>query len=50
MMTYYDFILRFDDELHSLTAKNGLPIDILADLLKHLIKAIQGAAGELLCY
>lgn len=46
MMTYYDFILRFDDELHSLTAKNGLPIDILADLLKHLIKAIQGAAKE----
>ena len=39
-MEYYDFTLRFDDEDHSLTQRNGLPIDKLADLLLSLSKAV----------
>ena len=40
MMELYDFILRFDNEDHSLTAKNGLAIEKLADLLLSLSKSV----------
>lgn len=39
-MEFYDFTLRFDNEDHSLTAKNGLPIDKLAELLLSLSKSV----------
>lgn len=39
-MEYYDFTLRFDNEDHSLTAKNGLPIEKLAELLLSLSKSV----------
>ena len=39
-MEYYDFTLRFDDEDYSLTQRNGLPVDKLADLLLSLSKAV----------
>lgn len=39
-MEYYDLTLRFDNEDHSLTAKNGLPIDKLAELLLSLGKCV----------
>ena len=37
---YYDFTISFDDSDHSLTAKNGLPIEEVAELLSSLSKAI----------
>lgn len=39
-MEFYDFTLRFDNEDHSLTAKNGLPIEKLAELLLSLSKSV----------
>ena len=39
-MKNYDFILRFDDNNHSLTAKNGLSIKELSELLSSLYEAI----------
>lgn len=45
-MQYYDFTLRFDDEDHSLTAKNGLPINKLAEVLSSLSKAVNLAKDE----
>lgn len=39
-MEYFDFTLRFDDEDHSLSTKNGLPIEKLAELLLSLVKAV----------
>lgn len=39
-MEYFDFTLRFDDEDHSLTSKNGLPVEKLAELLLSLVKAV----------
>ena len=39
-MEYFDFTLRFDDEDHSLTSRNGLPIEKLAELLLSLSKAV----------
>lgn len=39
-MKNYDFILRFDDDKHSLTAKNGLSIKELSELLSSLYDAI----------
>lgn len=39
-MEYFDFTLRFDDEDHTLNAKNGVPIDKLAELLMSLSKAV----------
>ncbi len=39
-MQYFDFTLRFDDENHSLTSKNGLPVEKLAELLLSLAKAV----------
>lgn len=39
-MNYYDFILRFDDDKHSLTAKNGLPISEVSELLASLSRAV----------
>lgn len=45
-MQYYDFTLRFDDEEHSLTAQNGLPIEQLAEVLSSLSKAVNLAKDE----
>lgn len=45
-MQYYDFTLRFDNDEHSLTAKNGLPIDQLAEVLSSLFKAVNLAKDE----
>ena len=39
-MEYFDFTLRFDDEDHSLTSRNGLPIEKLGELLLSLSKAV----------
>jgi hypothetical protein len=39
-MEHYDLTLRFDNEDHSLTAKNGLPIEKLAELLLSLSKCV----------
>ena len=39
-MSGYDFILRFDDDNHSLTAENGIPIDKLSELLLSLSKVV----------
>lgn len=39
-MKNYDFILRFDDNNHSLTATNGLSIKELSELLSSLYEAI----------
>ncbi len=45
-MQFFDFTIRFDDNLHSLTSKNGLPIDQVADLLSSLSKALNIAQDE----
>lgn len=39
-MKTFDFILRFDDSGHNLTAKNGLSIKDLSDLLSSLYEAV----------
>ena len=39
-MKTFDFILRFDDNRHSLTAKNGLSIKDLSELLSSLYDAL----------
>jgi hypothetical protein len=36
----YTFTIRFDDEPHSLSANNGLSIDMLGELLVYLSKAV----------
>lgn len=39
-MKTFDFILRFDDNSHSLTAKNGLSVKDLSELLSSLYEAL----------
>lgn len=39
-MSTYDFTLRFDDETHSLSVENGIPINKLSELLMSLSKII----------
>jgi hypothetical protein len=39
-MSTFEITLRFDDDDHSLTARNGLAIDDLSELLSHLSKAV----------
>lgn len=39
-MKTFDFILRFDDKNHTLTAKNGISVKDLSDLLSSLYDAI----------
>ncbi len=45
-MQFFDFTIRFDDNLHTLNAKNGLPIDQVAELLTSLSKALNTAQNE----
>lgn len=45
-MEFFDFTIRFDDNLHTLTVKNGLPIDQVADLLTSLSKALNPTHDE----
>lgn len=40
MMDEYNFIIRFDDDSHSLSAQNGLPINQIGELLSYLGKAL----------
>lgn len=45
-MELYDYILRFDDEAHSLSAKNGIPLDELVKLLDSLNKTLRLAKDD----
>jgi hypothetical protein len=45
-MEFYDYILRFDDEEHSLSAKSGIPLDELVKLLDSLHKALHLAKDD----
>lgn len=45
-MELYDYILRFDDEDHSLSAKNGIPLDELVKLLDSLNKTLRLAKDD----
>lgn len=39
-MEYFDFTIRFDDDLHTLDAKNGIPLEQVSDLLSTMSKAL----------
>lgn len=39
-MEYFDFTIRFDDDLHTLDAKNGIPLEQISDLLSTMSKAL----------
>jgi hypothetical protein len=45
-MELYDYILRFGDEEHSLSAKNGIPLDELIKLLDYLNKTLRLAKDD----
>ena len=45
-MELYDYILRFDDEDNSLSAKNGIPLDELVKLLDTLNKTLKLAKDD----
>jgi len=39
-MEYFDFTIRFDDDLHTLDAKNGIALEQISDLLSTMSKAL----------
>jgi transcriptional regulator CtsR len=45
-MNNFDYILRFDDEQHSLNARNGIPLSELTDLLQSLHRTLHLAQDE----
>ncbi len=45
-MNNFDYVLRFDDEQHSLNARNGIPLDKIATLLQYLYKTLHLAQDE----
>ncbi len=47
-MNSFDYVLRFDDEQHSLDAKQGIPLDKIVSLLHQLHKTLHLAKDETL--
>lgn len=45
-MNNFDYVLRFDDEQHSLNARNGIPLEKIAPLLQSLYKTLHLAQDE----